>query len=66
MNKLFVLYMSRDREIEDMQMKLEMKIKEKKFEEYRRDDAFNSLSDILVERRRLLAMVHANMTLMGM
>ena len=43
-----------------------MKMKEKKFEEYRRDDAFNALADILVERRRLLAMVHANMSLMGM
>jgi hypothetical protein len=58
MNKLFLLYQLRDREIDDMQIKLKMKMKEKQFEEYRRDEAFNALADILVERRRLLALVH--------
>lgn len=55
--QLFELYKSRDAEIERLQLSVLMSLKEKEYLEHRRNEAFNALLDLMVERRRVLGLV---------
>ena len=55
--ELFDLYKSRDAEIERLQLSVLMSAKEREYLEKRRDEAFNTLLDLMVERRRVLGIV---------
>jgi hypothetical protein len=66
LSQLFELYKSKDSEIERLQMSLYMSVKEKEILEQRRDAAFNSLLELLVERRSVLSAVKDYTGMMGM
>ena len=60
------MYKSKDTEIERLTLALLFSQKEKQYLEQRRDDAFNALLELTVERRRVLSVVQGNSSLMGM
>ena len=64
--ELFELYKSKDREIDYLNMTVEIQSKERDLVEKRRDEAFSQLVDLLAERRRVLGVIQDNSTLMGM
>ncbi|CDW82569.1 UNKNOWN [Stylonychia lemnae] len=64
--QLFELYKSKDAEIERLQLSLYMTVKEKEILDKRRDDSFNQLLELLVERRRILSQVQDYSGMMGM
>lgn len=60
MAELFELYKSKDREIEYLNMTVEIQSKERDLIEKRRDEAFSQLVDLLSERRRVLGVIQDN------
>lgn len=66
LNELYELYKTKDREIDYLQMKTVMALREKEQLEERRDEAFNTLVDLMGERRRILGLVQDSAELMGM
>mmetsp|Transcript_29792 Transcript_29792/g.28961 ORF Transcript_29792/g.28961 Transcript_29792/m.28961 type:complete len:85 (+) Transcript_29792:1595-1849(+) len=66
LQKLFNLYRNKDNEIDYMAQKLYRMREEQQFVTARRNLAFKGLGEMLVERRRMLGVVHQNATLMGM
>ena len=64
--ELFELYKSKDREIEYLNMAVEIQSKERDLIEKRRDEAFSQLVDLLSERRRVLGVIQDNAQLMSM
>ena len=47
-------------------MKLHVMLDDKRFEEKRRDAGFEALSQILIDRRRMMGVIMNNAALMGM
>ena len=64
--ELFELYKSKDRDIEYLNMTVEIQSKERDLIEKRRDEAFSQLVDLLSERRRVLGVIQDNAHLMSM
>jgi hypothetical protein len=65
MGQLFELYKSKDRDADELRMRLYAMSKEKEFIQERRDAAFNALSEMIVERRRMIGYISDYTQYMG-
>ncbi len=57
LDELYTQYKSRDKEIDRLAITLSGAYKEKEFLQIRRDEAFNTLIELMAERRRILGLV---------